>query len=329
MGIDQITWSIINSEENANILKRFSHSGLVTTASSDNLTTDSAASATSMATGIKTKNNFLGIDANEKPLKNLFEIAREKNYATGFVVTSSALHATPAAFYAKINDRSKYYEIAEQLTNSKIDFFVGGGSTYFNEKNLTRLKEQNYSTYFDLNDFITNHGKKDKVAFFAAKNHLPRADSNNKEEQYLRQHFLNKTSASALQFLSNKSNKNFILLIEGSQIDFAGHRNDLEYLEAEMNDFFKSIKIALDFAKKDGNTLVILTADHETGAFSLGAKKNLLGKYGDIKPHFSTTGHSASIVPVFAFGPNSEKFSGLYDNSKIFNKINETLQNSH
>lgn len=122
-------------------------------------------------------------------------------------------------------------------------------------------------------------------------------------------------------------------MIEGSQIDWGGHNNDANYIINEVIDFDKTIGEVLDFAEKDGNTLVIVTADHETGGFTLAPSNktdemgNTVNDYNSIEPSFSTKGHSATLIPVFAFGPGSDEFGGIYENTAIFNKILKFLDN--
>lgn len=116
-------------------------------------------------------------------------------------------------------------------------------------------------------------------------------------------------------------------MAEGSQIDWAGHDNNAPYLVSELIDFDDAVGKALDYAEKDGNTLVIVTSDHETGGFTLASKKKKTedGKayndYREIDIVFSNTGHSATLIPVFAYGPGSGEFAGIYENTNIFEKI--------
>ena len=143
--------------------------------------------------------------------------------------------------------------------------------------------------------------------------------------------FLVESTKQALSYLTSKEN-GFFLLIEGSQIDWGGHDNDAEYLINEVKDFDKVIGAALDFAKIDQNTLIIVTADHETGGFTLSSSKKLdkngttINDYNTLDPSFSTKGHSSALIPVFAYGPGSEEFSGIYENTEIFNKIINSLK---
>lgn len=112
-------------------------------------------------------------------------------------------------------------------------------------------------------------------------------------------------------------------MVEGSQIDWGGHANDEEYLVSELLDFDKAIGVALDFANEDRETLVIVTADHETGGFTLADKDD---NYNEIKGKFSTGGHSATLIPVFADGPSSELFRGIYENTEIFDKMMKAVR---
>jgi len=113
------------------------------------------------------------------------------------------------------------------------------------------------------------------------------------------------------------------MLVEGSQIDWGGHANDIDYVVSEFKEFDKTIQSVLDFAKNDGNTLVIVTADHETGGLALtGGNLN----QSKVKGKFNTGGHSATMVPVFSYGPNSKLFSGIYENTAIFDKMLEAIQ---
>jgi alkaline phosphatase len=135
--------------------------------------------------------------------------------------------------------------------------------------------------------------------------------------------FLPDATTLAISHLSQNP-EGFFLLVEGSQIDWAGHANDAEYLVTEMLDFEKTVAAALDYADKDGNTLVLVTGDHETGGFALGPGAGATGaysNYAEIEPVFATTGHTATLIPVFAYGPGAERFQGIYQNTEIFHKM--------
>lgn len=141
-----------------------------------------------------------------------------------------------------------------------------------------------------------------------------------------RGNFLSDATLLAINFLK-KDDNGFFIMSEGSQIDWGGHNNDGPYLVSELIDFDNTIGKVLDFAKKDGNTLVIVTSDHETGGFTLAGQRKTKAdstKYNDYRRvgmNFSTNGHSATLIPVFAFGPGAEEFTGVYENNEIFYKI--------
>jgi alkaline phosphatase len=208
-------------------------------------------------------------------------------------------------------------EIAEQLATSSIDFFAGGGLQHFygREDNidvLAILSENGFAV--DTSSLTGNLNPDSKYGFLLAQGGMPRMLDG-------RSNFLADASRMALNYFEQK-NESFFLMIEGSQIDWGGHDNNAEYLVSELLDFEKVIGLALDFAEKDGNTLVIVTADHETGGFTLAANK---GNYNDIKGTFSTGGHSTTLIPVFAYGPGSDQFRGVYQNSEIFDKMLQAI----
>ena len=141
-----------------------------------------------------------------------------------------------------------------------------------------------------------------------------------------RQDFEEKALEKALKILS-QNKKGFFLMVEGSHIDWGGHDNDAEYIKQEVIDFDHVIGKALDFAMRDKNTLVIVTADHETGGFAL-TGKNIFktDNYGVIAPKFTSAGHSATMIPVFAYGVGAEEFTGIYENTEIFWKMKKLLK---
>ena len=322
-GLSQIS-SAFYFKESAPHYARFKHIGLIKTSSSREDVTDSGASATAFACGVKTFNGAIGVADDSTEVKNLVEIASLKNIKTGMIATSSITHATPASFYAHTISRGSTEEIALQLVNSDVDFFAGGGLHFFEN----RKDGQNLMSTFVDNQFtmdtvslknISTIRSVQKVGYLLGKYDMDPISKG-------RGDFLPKATELAAQFLS-KDDSGFFLMVEGSQIDWAGHKNDADYLISELNDFDDAIGKALDFAEKDGNTLVIVTSDHETGGFTLAAKKKTSedGKeysdYSEIGMTFSTGGHSATLIPVFAYGPGSDQFTGIYENTEIFNKI--------
>lgn len=326
-GLSQISSAFYFKKTSPNYA-RFKHIGLIKTSSSREKITDSGASATAFATGVKSYNGAIGVADDSTMLKNLVEIASEQGIKTGLISTSSLQHATPASFYAHVINRYRYEDISSDMVDSDIDFFAGGGTKFFNKrkdgKNLIeefrakgiRIDTAALGNFSEIKQYP-------KMGYLLAEKHMKPANKG-------RGHFLPKATDLGIQFLNKETdNPNFFIMVEGSQIDWAGHDNDAEYLISELIDFDDAIGKALDFAEKDENTLVIVTADHETGGFTLSPtpKKTIDGKsyndYNEITGTFSTTRHSATLIPVFAYGPGAEAFSGIYENTEIFHKILE------
>jgi len=129
-----------------------------------------------------------------------------------------------------------------------------------------------------------------------------------------------KAVAHGMDVLEKNGTDGFFMMVEGSQIDYAGHENNRNYLLAELRDFNEMLAGVLAFAEADGETLVIVTSDHSTGGLAIDG-----GKPGttNVKSSFTTTRHTADMVPVYAYGPGAELFSGIYDNTEIFHKIRQ------
>ena len=326
-GLSQVSSAFYFKDTTPNY-SRFKHIGLIKTSSSRQDITDSAAGATAFASGVKTYNGAIGIADDSTKVKTLVEIVSPQQIKTGVISTSSIQHATPASFYAHVPKRSLYEDIAQDMVGSDIDFFAGGGTNFFNKRKdgknlLMDLKKKGFGIdTIALGEFeeIKQHSK---MAYLLAERHLDPVAKG-------RGDFLPRATELAIKFLNKEANNpGFFIMIEGSQVDWGGHANDADFLISELIDFDDTIGKALDFAEKDGNTLVIVTADHETGGFTLSStqKKRKNGKnysdYNEITGTFSTKGHSATLIPVFAYGPGAELFSGIYENTEIFHKIFE------
>jgi Alkaline phosphatase len=318
MGYNTVSLRILEAKGTSNF-ERFSSIGSIKTYSAGGQITDSGAGGTAFAIGEKTFNGAIGVDTNKHAKPNLMEIAEKNKLTTGIVVTCALTHATPACFSAHNSSRDKYEEIAGDIVNSNVDLLVGGGMKYFAKrkdgKNLIdEAKTKGYSIYTDTTSYFNAAPKKAMVV--VADDHLKAA---NKE----RGNYLPRATMKTVELL-NKENKNgFVMMVEGSQIDWAEHGNDADYLKTEMADFDKTIGAVLDFAQKDGNTLVLVFADHDTGGVTLPPAKvdSLSEEYGSYTVKFSTGAHCGTLIPVFAYGPGAEKFQGIYQNTGIFHKI--------
>lgn len=325
MGLSQVSTAFYFGDKEPNF-SRFNTIGLINTSSAKQRITDSAAGATAFACGIKSYNGAISVDTLEQPAKTIVEIAERKGVNTGLIATSSITHATPACFYAHVASRSMHEEIALALSPSGVDFFAGGGYQFFTEREDKKdlLKDLNKAGYEIFHDQWNPELKMDlakKYGFFLADNGLPsKLDG--------RGDFLTEATEMGLKYLSQKEG-GFFLMVEGSQIDWEGHAANSDGIIQEVLDFDKAIGVALDFAQKNGETLVIVTADHETGGYALApGNKNKEWQYNDIEPTFyegatdlEYAAHTATLIPVFAYGPQAQTFAGIYQNSDVFHKI--------
>ncbi len=318
MGITQISAGMYSNNNHLN-LERFPVIGLHKSYSGDNLITDSAAGATAFAAGVKTYNGAIGVDMDTMPVTTILEMAESAGMPTGLVATSSIVHATPASFYAHANQRKNYEEIAADLMNTDIDLFIGGGAKYFERREMDgrnlsdelRQKGNDVESFVDtdLKDLKVNKAK--NLGYYTAESEpLPFSQGRD---------YLVQASELAINFLNDRDteDKGFFLMIEGSQIDWGGHSNDSDYIISEVLEFDQAIGAVLNFAQRDGETLVIVTADHETGGYAIQNGSSL----GHIEGAFTTDYHTADLIPVFAFGPGAEQFSGIYENTAIFDKM--------
>ncbi|MCY7948124.1 alkaline phosphatase [Bacillus atrophaeus] len=234
--------------------------------------TDSAAAGTALSTGVKTYNNAIGVNKNKKRVKSVLEEAKEQGKSTGLVATSEINHATPAAYGAHNESRKNMNQIANSYFDDKIngkqkiDVLLGGGKTYFNRKdrNLTEeFKKTGYS-YVTTKRELKKDKNKQILGLFADGGLAKALDRDSQTPS------LEDMTSSAIDRL-NQNKKGFFLMVEGSQIDWAAHDNDVVGAMSEVKDFEKAYKAAIQFAKKDKHTLVIATADHTTGGFTIGA----------------------------------------------------------
>ena len=312
MSTPQIYAAMLASES-PTAFEKFPVSGLVKTNSKSHKITDSAAGGTAIATGHKTNNGMIGMNADSIAVPSILEIFSDKGMKTGLVVTSYITHATPASFVAKNINRNNYEEIALDFAQcDKVDLLIGGGRKHFTDRkdgnNLIEEMTKNGWNYYDT--LINNIEQNEKTIILVSEGHLPVSSE--------RGGFLPDATSFALENLKNENG--FFLMIEGSQIDFAGHDRDSTYLVNEMLDFNNTINNVLDFVKENPNTLVIVTADHETGGLTIIDPNEA---YSRNYFKFSTGSHSPLLVPVFATGPGSEKFTGIMENTDIIKKIME------
>ena len=311
MGISQV-YAGMTVNKGVLHLEQCQFVGFSKTYSANSYITDSAAGGTAIACGTKTNNGAIGVDADGNPVKSILEYASENGLSTGIVASCDITHATPASFVAHQPSRKMEEEIAEDFVNSDVTLFIGGGKKQFDSRAdnvnlLNKLAAKGFQVAFDLEDIkkITTG----KLAGLVANKHpAPYPE---------RGEFLPESTQAAINLLKG-NDKGFFLMVEGSQIDWACHANNEKAAVNEMLDFDRAIKVAFDYADRNPNTLVIVTADHETGGMALTGGDLSAGK---LKAVYATTGHTSVMVPLFAYGAGAIEFAGIYENTAIFNKI--------
>ncbi len=346
--------------------------------------TDSAAGATALSSGHKSYNGAIAVDTDKKPVKTMLEVAKERGMTTALVATSQINHATPASFASHNESRRNYDEIANDYIDNKIagklpvDLMLGGGTKYYVREDRNLVEEFKAAGYQYSDNFAAMSDLKQVPALgLFAEVGLPFALDENPTR-------LTQMTTKALDLLDDQNNKGFFVMIEGSQIDWCGHANDIACAMGEMDDFAKSIEQAKAYVDKNPDTLLVITADHSTGGLTLGAHgqykwetdvvkgvkatagtitkallesedlKSVWQKYSDIEfteanaiklseakkmgdkalvlavkdiinhasfTGWTTGGHTAIDVQVFAYGKRAEDFYGSQNNTAIANKL--------
>lgn len=240
----------------------------------DTVVTDSAASATALSSGIKSYNGAVAVDVEKKPVKTMLEMAKEQGMVTGLVATSQINHATPASFAAHNESRRNYDEIADDYIDNKVsdqlpvDLLLGGGVRYFEREDRNLVEEFQLQGYQYVSDFdaLPSLQTLPAIGLFADKAFPFALDENPNRLEVM--------TNKALSLLQ-RQDVGFFVMIEGSQIDWCGHANDIACAMAEMDDFAKSIALAKAYVDAHPDTLLVVTADHSTGGLTIGAN----GKY--------------------------------------------------
>lgn len=324
MGVSHV-YAAMTVSGNTMTFPYFPVTGFSRTHSANSYSTDSAAGGTALATGEKTNNRMISVRPDSTVLVTLLEHAKVAGKSTGIVCTSSLTDATPAAFAAHVPLRYNYRAIAGWYVGGAADIFIGGGGRYFkpevdstggfdsSEDVISKLKWAGYDVTFDLESFLASDAS--HIAGFMSDEDMPRLFEG-RDPQYLA-----RATAKAIDVLSRNPN-GFVLMVEGSEIDDAGHSNSTSMVTEEVLDLDRAVAVARDFAARDGKTLIIVTADHETGGMSI-TGGDLAKK--EVKAAFSFTGHSGVMVPVFAYGPGAVEFTGVQENTEIFRDMYRLL----
>lgn len=328
MGLTHVSMLELENKYAPTSFDRADNIALTRTYSANNRVTDSAASGTALATGYKTNNGWLGMTPDGKPVESIIAKAEKQNFATGLVATYAIQHATPAAFYAHVNNRGDYANITRDFIKSNIDLALGGGYKHFDD--VFKKEGKNYV------EELTNKGYKvcktwDEISQQTYGQVFGLLHGDNMPAVEKRQpNFLADATAKALEILSNNvkndKRKGFVLMVEGSQIDGRSHGKDVSGILAEMRDFNKAIKVAMDFADNNPGTLVVVVADHETGGLSIPSNKTdfTLPESG-IGYNFGTGSHTAALIPVYLYGAGAEQVNGIMENTELSHKLQKIL----
>ena len=348
MGIGHIAAARIKAAgpEGKLYMERLPVVGIVKNHSANALIPDSAAAATALAAGVKTTNGMIGKTPDGTKYKTILEALKEKGFATGLVVTSTISDATPASFGSHVDSRSGKPEIAEQLIANKINILFGGGREFFlpkdapgsrrnDNKNLIKqAKDAGYTYIQDSNSLKTARGKFilglfQLDALTTTKPEPTLAELTQKAIELLRETpkkpLLDNLFSSVFKIITLglfDNDRGFFLMVEGSQIDIAAHLDNLDEAIRQTLLFDEAVKKAVDFALKDKHTLVIVTADHDTGGPTI-TGGDLTGKRLNVK--WISRNHTGLPVIVYAFGPAAQNFSGTFDNTQIPKKIANIL----
>lgn len=314
MGVPHVYASVVAQRENNSAFLRFPYSGFSRTYSRNHYRTDSAAGGTALTTGKKVDNYHVNWGPDSARYNTIFDDAVKAGMSTGFVVTSNVLDATPASTYGHVPYRKMYDTLSLQMAQCAHSVMIGGGRSNFipaNRKDglapLDTLHRRGYMVTYDIDTMDAYAGDRMVALLFEGDPLTAPA----------RGDMLTRGAKKAISMLG-RNKEGFALMIEGSQIDWACHNNDTAYLRAELADFESMLNAVLDFAERDGHTLVVVTADHETGGVTLPS--------GDIdkgtnEVRFLWGSHTGVMVPVFAYGPGANYFSGIQENVDIPAKI--------
>ena len=303
-------------------MERLPITGVMRTHSADTLITDSAAAVTAMASGVKTDNGMIGMTSEKIAYCTILELLDKKGWRSGLVATSAITHATPAGFASHVDQRSKQTEIAGQMLGNQVDVLLGGGQKFFLPKGIKKgIRKDGRNLLIEAGDcgyqLIENKQQLLELERFPVLGLF----ANEGMTTFPPEPSLAQMGKTAIKLLSAKSKKwfspkpRFFLMIEGSQIDWAAHANDTDRVIRQTLLFDMAVREAVEFAQRDRHTLVIVTSDHETGGLILKEKD------GAIQTEWTSLSHTAAAVPVYAFGPGSERFSGTMDNTDLPRRI--------
>ncbi len=321
-GVGVSHWTAAKLATPALAVSRFKTLGLVDTRASDSDLTDSAASATAYACGVRTFNGAIGVGPDSVAVPTILEMARDRGWATGLVATSSLTHATPASFGAHVPSRAMEFEIARQLVAGRVDVLLGGGRRWFDRAVrpdridlLGRLRGTHRligsAAELKAVDVTTVR----RLAGFFADDPMPAAAQ--------RVPTLPDMTRAAIEILS-RDPEGFFLMVEGSQPDWRAHDNDpLAAVVAEVVDFDRAIGVGLEYQRRHPGVVIVVVSDHETGGLAIEVAGT--GRAARVVADYTTTGHTGQMIPLFASGPLAERFAGIQENWRIGQHLRDLI----
>jgi alkaline phosphatase len=316
--------------------------GWVRTGSANNEVTDSAAAATAMATGVKTNNGVIGMNADLIPVTSILEEAKQKGKKVGLVTNTQIAHATPAAFAAHVTQRSQMNAIASQMIEAGVDVLLGGGEDEFIPNTETGCYPQagERDDGRDLIDEAITAG----YQYVCDAEGLSRVDivSAQKilglfaDEGLVRPHSpaLDQMVQTAIAILSQSAN-GFFLLVEAGQIDWAASDQDAVNTIDDTLGLDDAVRVALDYVQLNAATLLIVVADHETGGMTLSLNPTgaidedgpfAMPTGGQFYVNWSAPGHTAWDVPITASGPFADRLQGEFENTHIYDVMHASIE---
>lgn len=352
MGFGAVT-SLLLTEDEPTGFEQAHVIGVSETCSANNYVTDSAAGGTALATGTRTNNGYVGADPEGNQLTSVLRKAQTYGMKTGIVVNTTLTEATPGSFYAGVTSRKMVFDIAKQFTESQVDVAIGGGLDHFiarpDSLDLTAtLIEKGYDVYLNWETVLNTES--DKFVGILPLYDLHRREENNGtasaaegqevclaaqmaaiNEDVNATHlseptvYLEKATVKALDVLSRNNKDGFFLMIESAIIDGYGHNNDGEGMVVEMQEFGRTLNAMIDYVNKHPETLLVVTADHETGGTGVYYNGHKPANEGPLRLNFSTSGHTGTVVPIFAYGAGAENFAGVMKNTDIPKKIDALI----
>ena len=345
MGFGAVSSLLLSMEEETGFEKA-PVIGLSETCSANNYVTDSPAGGTALATGTRTCNGFLGVGPDSVQLESLLKKAQKMGKKTGIVVNTTLTEATPGAFYAGVTSRKESYKIAEQFTESGVDVAIGAGlSAFINRPDSVDMTavliEKGYNVYLDWKSVLETQSdkfvgildmgdvhrrnKKSTTTASAAEGQevclaaqLAATEGNADTTRFSEPtEYLHKACTKALSVLEKDAPQGFFLMVESAIIDGYGHNNDSEGMIEEMKELDQTLKTLIAYVDKHPNTLLVVTADHETGGTGVAYKSHEVNQPEGLHLNFSTKGHTGTVVPIFAYGAGAEKFRGIFQNREL------------